>query len=122
MTSYHLNYTRGYILQEEYNKNMEILEKIKDDYSTIYNSLFSLKVVNVFDYYDKMMSDLESILYKILEIQKSVGTLSIYTIIKNELNIDNINIPDNINKRLLEFYNTVYNCISYNIYSIDDEL
>jgi hypothetical protein len=121
MTSYHLNYTRGYILQEEYNKNMEILEKIKDDYSTIYNSLFSLKVVNVFDYYDKMMSDLESILYKILEIQKSVGTLSIYTIIKNELNIDKINIPDNINKRLLEFYNTVYNCISYNIYSIDDE-
>ena len=48
MTSYHLNYTRGYILQEEYNKNMEVLEKIKDDYSSIYNSLFSLKIVNVF--------------------------------------------------------------------------
>merc|ERR1712010_194207 len=98
ITSFHLNYTRGYILQEKYNENMEILEKIKDDYINIYNSLLSdKKVLNVFDYSDKTISEMEEITNKILDVQKIVGTLSIFTIIKNELNIERNEMSDNIN-------------------------
>ena len=121
MTSFHLNYSRGYILQETYNENMECLEKIKIEYTNIYDSLLNKKVINVYAYFDEVYSLLEKVFTQVLDIQKVVGTLSIKTIVYNEFDVSTENLPNNINVKLLNFYDTIYNCFSYTIYDIDGD-
>ena len=120
-TSFHNNYTKGYVSQDKYTLNMECLEKIKDDYLNVYNLLSNKKIINIYNYYHDIHCKLDTILVKILKIQKIIGTLSIYTILETEFNLSSTTIPSNIDTQLLNFYNTNYNCLSYDIYDIDDE-
>lgn len=120
-TSFHNNYTKGYVSQEKYTLNMECLEKIKEDYLNVYNLLSNQKINNIYNYYNDINCKFDNILVKIVKIQKNIGTLSIYTILETELNLCYDVIPSNIDNKLLNFYNTIYNCLSYHIYDIDDE-
>ena len=120
MSAFHNNYTRGYILQENYNDNMERVEEIKGKYLSLLNIFNEKKITDVYNYYDNLLSEYEIIFHKILDMQKIIGTQSIYTILHNELGIKYSNLPINIDKDLLDLYNTFYNCMGYSIYNIDE--
>lgn len=121
MTSFHDNYTRGYILQENYSDNMERIEEIKDKYVDLLTEFDNKNILDIYTYYEKIFCDYEIILERILENQRLIGSQSIYTILENEFNLSDVNIPENIDINLLDFYNKIYRCMGYSIYDIDED-
>jgi len=123
MTTLHKSYTTGFVNQENYNLNMERLEELRDEYSNIYKKLYEIKnpIFNIHDYFLEIDEQLDKIMKKIKIILAKIGTISIFQLIEIEMNIKENELPLNINKQLLKFYDRIFSCKRLIKYKIDEE-
>lgn len=121
MQNLELNYKSNNISNEQFNDNMEKLEKIKDKYLYVMEYLDSddCKIINIENYYNDCNDKLNDIQKELIYTLKMTGNISIISLLNLELDTELIKIDPKLYK-LLSFYDRLFDCYSYQKYNIED--
>ena len=121
MQNLEFNHKLNNINNEQFNDNMEKLEKIKDKYLDIMEYLDSdnCKIINIEDYYFEYNEKLNNIQKELIYILKITGNKSIISLLNLELDIELSNFDIKLYK-LLSFYDRIFDCYSYQKYNLED--